>query len=248
MKKGMRLQAVCAALVLTVSVGVTALAVPQLVTATENGKGAQWPKEWQYTQADLSLVTELKTANYGTLSLAEFDGQVADWDDETAFHRMEEALGRLRRSYPEEGTEYDFIHRTLTASFRECSVKHYGGKCDRVTPYYYDDAARVRTADVFGDAYTVFEAQADYLLNYRVTDETKTTVAQRDKLLSDYRAAVQAFLAGKTEKQLLDDKAMETALKAEFKRLDGVIKTAGITLTGTELDYYYCDGYEDNGI
>ncbi len=247
MKKCMRIQAVCAALVLTVSVSVTALAVPQLVTAKDNGNGYSFPKEWQYTQADLQLVQGLKTANYAGLSLAEFDRKAADWDDETAFHRMEEALGRLRHSYPEDGELYGFIDRTLLASFRESSAKHYGGKCDRVTPYFYDQAVRVRTADVYGDTYDVFEADAGYVLSYRVTDETKTTVAQRDKLLDDYQAAVKAFLAGKTEKQLLDEDAMEKALKAELKRLDKTIKADGIVLDATELDYYWCDGYEDNG-
>lgn len=239
-------------LMLALSVSVTALAVPQLVTAQAGaGKDSSYwdiPKEWRYTQADLQLVKDCKPAGYEALTLAEFDRKVADWDDETAFHRMEEALTRLRRSYPETGEYHGFIHGTLLASFRECSAKHYGGKCDRVTPYYADEAVRIRTADVFGDVYTVFEAEAGYILNYRVADETKTTVADRDRLLADYRGAVQAFLDGKTEKQLLDEKAMEKAFEAELKRLDKVVAAEGITITGTTMDYYWVDGYEDNGI
>ncbi len=246
------LQAGCAAVMLTLSVSVTALAVPQLVTAqTSAGRDDaywSWPEEWRYTQADLELVRDCGAAGYEDLTLAEFDRRAADWDDEVSFHRMEDALGRLRRSYPESGEYYGFIHGTLLASFRECSAKHYGGKCDRVTPYYADEAVRTRTADVFGDAYTVFEAEAGYILNYRVEDEEKTRVADRDKLLTDYRAAVQAFLDGKTEQQLLDEKTMEKALEAELKRLNKVVAVQGITLTGTGMDYYWVDGYEDNGL
>ena len=59
---------------------------------------------------------------------------------------------------------------------------------------------------------------------------------------------MRAFLVGKTEKQLLDEETMEKALEAELKRLDKAIKADGIVLDATELDYYWCDGYEDNGI
>lgn len=252
MRKLNWVQAGCAAVMLTLSVSVTALAVPQLVTAQSSARQDaaywNWPEEWRYTQADVQLVQDSQADGYEALTLAVFNRRVADWENETAFHRMEEALGRLRRSYPENGALYGFLHGTLLASFRECSARHYGGQCDRVTPYCADEAVRTRTADVFGDAYTVFEAEAGYILNYRVADETKTTVADRDKLLADYRAAVQTFLDGKTEKQLLDQEAMEKALEAELKRLDKRIGVQGIALTGTEMDYYWADGYEDNGV
>lgn len=47
---------------------------------------------------------------------------------------------------------------------------------------------------------------------------------------------------GKTEKQLLDQEAMEKALQAELKRLDRKFSTDALPLSDTELDYYWADG------
>lgn len=239
MKIGKMMAAACLAAVLA-----GCAAAPALPALSGIGASYTGPAQWKYTPADEKLVQELKKLDYETMSLAEFDRKLADWEDETHFHQGEEAMERLRHSYPDDSEDSDFVRRTLQVSFRESAAKHYGGTCDRVTPYCSDEAVRVRQEDVFGDAYTVFTAEAGYVLNYRVQDESKTTVAQRDGLLNDYRAAVQAFLDGKTERQLLDDKAMEKALGAELKRLDQKFSSEALSLVGTELDYYWADGPE----
>ena len=217
-------------------------AAPALPALSGIGASYTGSAPWKYTSAEEQFIEELKNMDRSTMSLREFDRKVADWEDETHFHKSEEALERLRHSYPDDKEDSDFVQRTLQASFRESAAKHYGGTCDRVTPFCSDEAVRVRQEDVFGDAYTVFTAEAGYVLHYRVQDESKTTVAQRDGLLNDYRAAVQVFLDGKTEKQLLDQEAMEKALQAELKRLDRKFSTDALPLSDTELDYYWADG------
>lgn len=243
------LQRACGILTLAFALTLTAMAVPQLAVTdpapnASDPEEKSWPEECQYTPADRALFLACRTEEYETLSLAEFDRRVADWEDEEAFHRMEEALKRLRVSYPEAGEGWAFLQGPLTTAFQACEARHYGGYCHRIRPCRADQAVRVRTGDVFGDEYTVFQAEAGYTLYYRAGDDAAVTVAQREKLLADYRAAVQTFLEGKTERQLLDQTAMEQALKTELARLDKAMAPEGFTLTGTELDYYYSYGPE----
>ena len=154
-----------------------------------------WPLSPEpYTQADLDEALALRTEGYEAQSVAAFDRALADWTNEAAFHAREERIRRLLCSYEEDGPEAEFVLGTLAAAMGACSARHYGGYCTQITPAYADAAAYTRSEDVFGDSYVVYEASASYTIRYQMPDESRLTVGERDRILTSYRDAVQAFL------------------------------------------------------
>lgn len=212
-----------------------------LWTAVQNWKE---DRRWQYTKSDLELLQSLHTGDYQARSVAEFDKALADWTDEDLFHSREEALNRLDRTYEADGEYAQFLARTLTASMGEASTRHYGGYCTRRRDAFWDGAVRERQEDVFGDLYTVFCAQAEYQVCYTILDEAALTVGERDRILSAYREELDAFLAGLSELQLLDEAAMEKKLERQLKVLDGKLSTQQMKLEGSSLAYYSAYGPE----
>ena len=204
-----------------------------------------WPLSPEpYTQADLDEAMALRTEGYEAQSVAAFDRALADWTNEAAFHAREERIRRLLCSYEEDGPEAEFVLGTLAAAMGACSARHYGGYCTQITPAYTDAAAYTRSEDVFGDSYVVYEASASYTIRYQMPDESMLTVGERDRILTSYRDAVQAFLDGKTEDELSKEEAMTRALKRELKRLDQSLSTQWMALEGTRLDDYFAYGPE----
>lgn len=204
-----------------------------------------WPLSPEpYTQADLDEALALRTEGYEAQSVAAFDRALADWTNEAAFHAREERIRRLLCSYEEDGPEAEFVLGTLAAAMGACSARHYGGYCTQITPAYTDAAAYTRSEDVFGDSYVVYEASASYTIRYQMPDESMLTVGERDRILTSYRDAVQAFLDGKTEDELSKEEAMTRALKRELKRLDQSLSTQWMALEGTRLDDYFAYGPE----
>ena len=186
----------------------------------------------------------LRTEGYEAQSVAAFDRALADWTNEAAFHAREERIRRLLCSYEEDGPEAEFVLGTLAAAMGACSARHYGGYCTQITPAYADAAAYTRSEDVFGDSYVVYEASASYTIRYQMPDESRLTVGERDRILTRYRDAVQAFLDGKTEDELSKEEAMTRALKRELKRLDQSLSTQWMALEGTRLNDYFAYGPE----
>jgi len=90
----------------------------------------------------------------------------------------------------------------------------------------------------------VYEASASYTIRYQMPDESRLTVGERDRILTSYRDAVQAFLDGKTEDELSKEEAMTRALKRELKRLDQSLSTQWMALEGTRLNDYFAYGPE----
>ena len=204
-----------------------------------------WPLSPEpYTQADLDEAWPLRTEGYEAQSVAAFDRALADWTNEAAFHAREERIRRLLCSYEEDGPEAEFVLGTLAAAMGACSARHYGGYCTQITPAYADAAAYTRSEDVFGDSYVVYEASASYTIRYQMPDESRLTVGERDRILTSYRDAVQAFLDGKTEDELSKEEAMTRALKRELKRLDQSLSTQWMALEGTRLNDYFAYGPE----
>ena len=93
-------------------------------------------------------------------------------------------------------------------------------------------------------SYEVYEASASYTIRYQMPDESRLTVGERDRILTRYRDAVQAFLDGKTEDELSKEEAMTRALKRELKRLDQSLSTQWMALEGTRLNDYFAYGPE----
>lgn len=213
------------------------------VTQRSSGSGAG-DRRWQYTKADLDLLQTLHTEDYAAQSVEAFAKNLADWTDEDQFHSREEALNRLDRTYEGDGEHTQFLARTLAASMGEAATRHYGGYCTRHRDSFWDNVLRERQEDVFGDAYTVFSACADYRVCYTILDGAALTVGERDRILTAYREEVSAFLTGLTELQLMDEPAMEKKLETQLKLLDTKLSTPQMKLEGSSLEYYYAYGPE----
>ncbi len=242
---------VCGALLLLVCVStatwcaVRALRQPEQHLSPASAPPADGAPDhrWQYTQDDLDAALALKTESYSSRSVEDFARALADWTDEAAFHRREESLDRLERTYARDGADADFILRTLAASMGEAATRHYGGHCTSRTDSFSDGAVRQRYEDVFGDPYLVFQALASWRVCYTIPDGNALTVAERDRVLNDYRDGVYAFLDGLSEQQLSDQDAMERKLTRELARLDRSLSTTAMKLEGSELDWYDAYGY-----
>lgn len=227
-----------------------ALTLPRADAAERWHSGAAYVgtssyKQWQYTKADYNFAMEAMTDGYEKLSVADFNRQLLDWKDEDAFHKGMERLDWLLDTYPSDQPNAAFIDTTLRASVQELSAHHYGGSCTRTGPAFWQSATREETEDVFGDRVPVMTADAYFTIDYRIADETKLTVGQRDAVFQAYDVAVQKLLDGKTQPQLKDRKTMETALRQELARLDREYSAETMTLT-TTLGDYYVEDYRQN--
>lgn len=185
----------------------------------------------KYTQADYDLLLSFKTAEYPTMTVAAFNKAVLDWQDETAYHKTEQALERVFHSLPEEDPNADFIFRTLSTTWRECEKKHYNACAQSTAPMYSGWAKYETYGDVFGDQVTLTGAYLDFDFNYTIPDETALTVAERDQLLQSLETGMQEFLEAQAQAALKNEEAMEKTLLEELKKrlqqLDSRIVWAG---------------------
>ena len=209
-----------------------------------NDIASDYAKYWRYTQADYSAVAAVLTPGYEKLSVAEFSRRLLDPGSEDAFHAAEDRVSRLLHSYPAGQPSAAAIDTAVRAAYEEATTRHYGGSCSRMAPTYWGEAEWVLSADVFGDKVPVFTAEVYYSVKYRIADEEKLTVGERDKVLAAYSQAVQTYLNGRTEQELKAEKTMEAALSKELSRLDKALSTPALTLTG-RLDDYCADDFRE---
>ena len=241
------LAALITATVLAVPSAPTPTATPVPAETSTSAETSVFPSNytrWNYTQSDYDYVIARMTDGYEKLSVAEFNRLLLDWKDEDAYHHGEDSISRLLRSYPSDKPNADFIDTTIRASYEEISTHHYGGNCTHIAPTYWNSVGCTASEDVFGDKITVFSADASYDVIYRILDEEKITVGERDKIFQAYQEALQTYLDGKTKQELKDRDAMIAGLSKALALLDKSLSTEHITLS-SELDDYYVDDYKD---
>ena len=192
----------------------------------------------RYEKKDYEWAAALGKAGYKDKTVEQFTGSVCDWQDEEAFHKAEEIVRNLRWGLEEDDPQYAFVDGPLKAAMDILSCRHYAGACKRWTPSYSDAARFEKKADVYGDAYTVFQATAAYTIHYEIPDEGAVTMGELEAVLAGYREGMTAFLDGRTEKQLKDEKAMEKKAAEQLRRLDRELTTDKIRLGESQLDDY----------
>lgn len=169
------------------------------------------------------VIQKLKFDNYETMSIAEFnrkingifrviDGKDNDYDED--FYELYEiVLNTLPAGDPNE----TFLCTTIPASLNEYNARLtevYSGKA--TDPEFSDNAEVAEESDVFGDKVTVKHGWIDYKFTYKILDQDKLTVQERDKFLADIESGMKDALlkgtltindAGDTKKaeKLLDD-------------------------------------------
>lgn len=173
----------------------------------------------KYTQADYDLAVSFASDGYQKKTVAEFDLSVMDWNDEDAYHKMEETLRRLFYSLPEDDKNAEFIYGTLSNTWDACEKKHYE-TCDREKNPWHNSSAEYETfGDVYGDQVMLTGAYADFDFDYTIGDETAVTVGERDTLLESVSRELTQFMSRQSEEKLSDEEAMEKTLETELKKL-----------------------------
>ncbi len=200
-----------------------------------------------YTQAQYDLVAGLKAEGYEKQSIAQFNREL--WaklnGDGKSAEDLYEAMWRLYNELPTDDPLAQFVYYTCRASEEE-----YSARLDEVTrgkrkdPEFQARAERSEYADVYGDTVQVGEAEVDYSFTYRILDQDKLTVAERDKFLTDITAGMQAFLEGKPVEELRDDDALAKAAQAELDRLGQAGTTAAISYSAGAVSWATADFYD----
>lgn len=218
------------------------------VTAA-SGRGSHW-SSWRsdqrkYTQADVDLALSFRTEGYEKQTVAEFNKKVLDWENEDAYHKTEESLQRLYASLPEDDANGGFIFRTLFNTWRECEKKHYNACSHNSSPWYDGWAKWETNGDVFGDQVLLAGAYADFSFNYKITDESKLTVGERDAILRGVETGMEEFLGRQDSKALGREESMKKALEGELKRLLKALDTPLSWDGELELDYSWMQPFGD---
>ena len=153
-----------------------------------------WRGTNKYTKEDYEQILSWQTAGYENSSVAEFNRMVMDWEDEETFHKAEEVLQRVYSSLADTDPVADFVYGTLSNTWDECERKHYGVCQRQKNPWHSGEAFLETYGDVFGDKEFLSGGYADYSYDYRIPEEQKVTVAQRDSILKGVDEKMQAFL------------------------------------------------------
>lgn len=172
-----------------------------------------------YTDADYALALSFQTEGCLEQSVETFDKNFMDWENEDAYHRMEDAMTRLCSSLPENDPNASFIFGTLVNSWESCQKKHYQ-TCGRETMLQHNGWAALETyGDIYGDSVLLSGSYVEFGFNYQIPDEKALTVGERDTLLAAVRDGLKQYLENASREELADITEMETALKKELKRL-----------------------------
>ena len=192
------------------------------------------------------VIARLKFDNYENMSIAEFnrkinaafrtnDGTEFNYDND--FYELYEiVLNTLPAGDPNEA----YLRTTVGASLNEYNARLtevYSGKA--TDPEFTDNAEVAEESDVFGDKVTVRHGWIDYNFTYKILDQDKLTVKERDKFLADIVAGMKdALLSGKlTVNDAGDTKKAEKLLEDIGKAASG----GNISFTGGNVNDFDLD-------
>ncbi|WP_321024040.1 hypothetical protein [Eisenbergiella porci] len=201
--------------------------------------------KYKYTETDYALIQSFHTADYGQMSVEEFNRMVMDWDDEEAYHRTEESFQRIFTTLEEEDALYGFVHGTLSNTWDECDRRHYETCQQEKNPWHSGEAYCETYGDVFGDEVLLTGAYCDISYDYEIPDTSAITVEQRDSLLENIDKEMQTFLEKQDAGKLKDEKNMEKTLDAELGRILEKLE-GGLAWGGQkEICYYWDSRYDE---
>lgn len=198
-----------------------------------------------YTQADYQIAASFRTEDYQTLSVEAFNRKVLDWEDENAYHQVEDAFQRLLYAddLPEDDPNADFFHTTLRYTWEECSVLHYNACTRSSMPEHSGSACYERYGDIYGDQVLVAGGYAEYWFDYALTDPAQLTVGERDALFQKLDDEMSAYLSGKKEETLKQEETMKKDLLSQLNRLLSQLDAKQITAVKPNLSYWWDPSY-----
>lgn len=180
------------------------------------------------------LIAALTIPDYENMSISEFNRRVnAAFSEDSNNAELFAIYERVLSSIPEEDPNAAYLINTVQISMNEYQTRmsevYTGEKTDHK---YYGEAMIVRMDEIFGDQITVYDGESTYCITYRILDQDRLTVIERDAFVQQISLAAQSILEGMeisaTEKEYTD------ALTAAGKRAS----TNKIEFTGCEIIYF----------
>lgn len=204
------------------------------VNVIEEGNDGRISASGGYTQAQYDrLLVALKPDGYARMSIADFNRSVnrALSGDEGNAEGLFWIYDQVLSGMPDDEPNAAFLRNTVQASMNEYNARLsevYEGK--RTDPAFGASAQAVRTADIFGEEVIAGLCYADYGFTYRILDQDKLTVSERDDFLQQVMRAAQGFC-----EECVDAPAGEAELKKALEAAGRAASNEKITFTGCTI-------------
>lgn len=172
--------------------------------AAEGGTDSiqEWGCSSAYTEEQYDLaVKSLKFDGYEDMPAGEFDRRIhaafeGGWEEDGGeLEKFLTAYEMVVSTLPETDPNYRFFQETVRDAQNEYEARAeevYTGR--RTDPEKEDTCYAEVEEDVFGDKVTVGSAEARYSFTYRILDENKLTVKERDEFLQAVKRSAQEVL------------------------------------------------------
>lgn len=216
-----------------------------------SGKGLQKDPETghYYTKKQYNMMETLRFEGYEDMSIAEFNRKLyAALNNDQRADNLWMAYEAVLTDLPDGDPLAPFLRNTVQASLEEYNSRLsevYTGK--QTDPDFSGQSSRTETADVFGDVIEVGWTQCAYRFTYRILDQDKLTVAERDAFLLSLLNGMQAYLDSRPVKSVSDRTAMAADLLSELDRLGQAASTGKIQYTGGKIEEYYAETAYEGG-
>lgn len=200
-------------------------------TVEESVYDSVYGREPSYTKAQYNdLMEDIKLDGYEEMPIAEFNRKIyALLSSDHVEERM--LFEQILASVPADDPDAAYLCNTVQASLEEYTARMeevFSGKQN--DPEFYGSASTKVEKDVFGDKVVTGNHYISYEFTYRILDQNKLTVGERDDFLQNIIRAVQDYA---------DKHVAKTFTKEEFQKL---LMSAGeeaatekISFTGGEI-------------
>lgn len=185
------------------------------------------------------LIDALTIPDYKDMSIAEFNRRIytalsdEKANDDSLFLIYEEVLSSL----PEQDPNAEYLINTVQISLEEYNSRmHEVYSGERTDPEYFGSAVIVRNDDVFGDPVSISYGNVEYSFTYRILDQDKLTVIERDQFLQKIIQAAQENLELHWKENLTEEEYGDALQKA-----GKAASTPEIEFTGCEINYLEID-------
>lgn len=183
--------------------------------------------------ADYEKIMALKKENYENMPVKEFNAFIADQLYDDGNGELLNIYTNMFDRIQEGDQDYDFIFHTLNLTNGEIYSDHSGD-----LPYLdVVSFQKIRESNeiVEGEPLIDFLFFAPTNIHYVITDNSKTTVGERDKRLSDCRSQMQEVINRMSEEELKASDIKET-LNKEFDKIIAELSDHSILLEYTIED------------
>lgn len=193
-----------------------------------------------YTKDEYDLIISLKSNDYTNLSVEDFNTHIRQkMYDPTESQKYLESYSNVFENISEEDENYTFVRRTLELTNGEIYSEQFENQ-----PYYiYIKLSKTRESkidEIDGGMRYSFSFLAPCNIYYTISDLSKITVGERDKLFLEYENKLRYVIDNLSEEELLS-KDIKDSLKSKFDTISDEMSNDLMTFKYelTEIDTYY---------